>query len=161
MNQDEILNRLRLNPDQVDARIDGGNSVVLKVKLINETFSALKIYKGSSERVERMLVRESKALIFLEKEGFSNIPKLLEVRKDLGVLAYKWIEGEPPCADKNTMNQIISMCLNLHQLQNAGKAFENAIDSAFSSDQIIGQIYERLERLKIYSSAYLKKISFN
>jgi len=49
------------------------------------------------------------------------------------------------------------MCLNLHQLQNAGKAFENAIDSAFSSDQIIGQIYERLERLKIYSSAYLKK----
>ena len=126
---------------------EGGNSSVLKVKLANNSVLALKFYKGSAKRVEQMQTRELNAINFLKGQDFRNIPEIVENRRDLGLIVFKWIEGSSPPADTKSMDSIIEMCLRLGNLERGGLFFDNAIDAAYSITEIENQIKLRLHEL--------------
>jgi hypothetical protein len=94
-----------------------------------------------------MLVREKSAICYLAEHNFHNIPEILEVRKDLGLIVYRWIEGETPIPNTKCMKAIIEMCLALNNIDKKD-GFENAIDAAFSMQDIEFQILERINLLR-------------
>lgn len=127
--------------------IQGGNSSVIKARLKDNSLVAVKIYKGEPSRIQRMLARELSAISYLAEHNFLNIPEILEVRKDLGLIVYRWIEGETPIPNTKCMVAIIEMCLALNNI-NKKDGFENAIDAAFSIQDIEFQILERINLLR-------------
>lgn len=159
MNIDAIKQELDLNIIEEVANIKGGNSTVIKVKLSDGSFIALKLYKGESSRIKRMLQRELGAISFLNSQNFLNIPEILEARIDLGLIAYRWIEGTHPQSDSKSMEKIISMCLDLNKLNMSGAHFPDAIDAAYSLHEIENQIEDRIIGLMRNYPLYLT-ISF-
>jgi len=147
MDFDKISKRLYLEISNELEVIQGGNSSVIKAKLKDNTLVAVKIYKGEPSRIQRMLAREQSAISYLTDHNFHNIPEILEVREDLGLIVYRWIEGEPPIPNTKCMEAIIEMCLALNDI-NKKDGFENAIDAAFSTRDIEFQILERINLLR-------------
>jgi hypothetical protein len=147
MDFEEISKKLHLEVSNVLKTIQGGNSSVVKAKLEDDTLVAVKIYKGEPSRVQRMLAREQSAINYLTGNGFQNIPEILEVRTDLGLIVYRWIEGETPIPNTKCMEAIIEMCLALNNV-NKKDDFENAVDAAFSIQDIEFQILERINLLR-------------
>lgn len=147
MNFKKIFNELYLEISNELEVIQGGNSSVIKAKLKDNALIAVKIYKGEPNRIQRMLSREQSAIRYLHKNNFHNIPEILEVRKDLGLIVYRWIEGEPPIANTKCMEAIIEMCLALNSI-NKKDGFENAVDAAFSIQDIEFQILQRINLLR-------------
>jgi len=147
MDFDKISKRLHLEISNELEVIQGGNSSVVKARLQDNSLIAVKIYKGEPSRIQRMLVREESAISYLAEHNFLNIPEILEVRKDLGLIVYKWIEGVPPIPNTKCMEAIIEMCLALNNI-NKKDGFENAIDAAFSIQDIEFQILERINLLR-------------
>ena len=129
----------------------------MKAKLNDNSLVAVKFYKGEPTRIQRMLTREQKAIEFLTVRKFHNIPEILEVRRDLGVMVYRWIEGKSPLSDKKSMGAIISMCSSLDQIEKKGDYFDNAIDAAFSLCDIDSQIKERINLFKLNSTSELSQ----
>jgi len=146
MNFDKISKELHLEISNELAVIQGGNSSVIKAKLKDNALIAVKIYKGEPSRIQRMLAREQSAISYLAEHNFHNIPEILEVRKDLGLIVYRWIEGKPPIPNTKCMEAIIEMCLALNNI-NKKDGFENAVDAAFSIQDIEFQILERINLL--------------
>jgi hypothetical protein len=146
MDFDKISKELHLEISNELAVIQGGNSSVIKAKLKDNALIAVKIYKGEPSRVQRMLAREQSAISYLTENNFHNIPEILEVRKDLGLIVYRWIEGEPPIPNTKCIEAIIEMCLALNSI-NKKDGFENAVDAAFSIQDIEFQILERINLL--------------
>lgn len=144
---DKISKELHLEISNILEVIQGGNSTVLKAKVRGNALIALKIYKGEPSRIQRMLAREQSAIRYLAEHNFHNIPEILEVRKDLGLIVYRWIEGEPPNPNAKCMEAIIEMCLALSTIDKED-SFENAIDAAFSIQDIELQILERIYLLR-------------
>lgn len=147
MGFDEIIKELNLEVSSEIDMFQGGNSTVIKARLKNDSLIAIKIYKGESSRIQRMLGREKSAITYLAAHDFHNIPEILEVRKDLGLIVYKWIEGAPPIPDTKCMEAIIAMCLALNKI-NKEDDFENAVDAAFLPQDIEFQILERIDLLR-------------
>ena len=96
MNIDHIKKKLDLNISKVLTKVEGGNSTILKVETSTGSFVAIKLYKGLPDRINRMLNRELSAIRFLKTHNFRNIPEILEVQNDLGLIIFKWIDGEIP-----------------------------------------------------------------
>lgn len=142
--------RLKIGTATVTAEISGGNSSVFKGYLVDGTPLAIKEYKGDRQRIDRMLSREEKTIAFLREHGIQNIPEILEVRDDLGLIVYRWIEGNPPLANNEAMNAIIDMHDALEQIHNNGGIFDNAIDAAFSVSEIIDQISARIQQFPLF-----------
>ena len=158
MDFDKISKRLHLEISNELEVIQGGNSSVVKAKLKDNSLIAVKIYKGEPSRIQRMLVREQSAISYLTENNFHNIPEILEVRKDLGLIVYRWIEGELPIPNSKCMEAIIEMCLALNNI-NKKNGFENAIDAAFSIQDIEFQILERINLLRSeYTYQFAKTI---
>jgi hypothetical protein len=147
MDFEEISKKLHLEVSNELKIIQGGNSSVVKAKLEDDTLVAVKIYKGEPSRIQRMLAREQSTISYLTGNGFQNIPEILEVRADLGLIVYRWIEGEPPIPNTKCMEAIIEMCLALNNV-NKKDDFENAVDAAFSIQDIEFQILERINLLR-------------
>jgi len=147
MDFEEISKKLHLEVSNELKIIQGGNSSVVKAKLEDDRLVAVKIYKGEPSRIQRMLAREQSAISYLTGNGFQNIPEILEVRTDLGLIVYRWIEGEPPIPNTKCMEAIIEMCLALNNV-NKKDDFENAVDAAFSIQDIEFQILERINLLR-------------
>ena len=147
MDFDRISKRLHLEISNELEIIQGGNSSVIKARLKDNSLIAVKIYKGEPSRIQRMLVREQSAISYLAEHNFLNIPEILEVRKDLGLIVYRWIEGETPIPNTKCMEAIIEMCLALNNIDKKD-GFENAIDAAFSIQDIEFQILERINLLR-------------
>jgi len=142
--------RLKIGKVIVTAEIPGGNSSVFKGYLIDGTPLAIKEYKGDRQRIERMLFREEKTIDFLRGYGIRNIPEILEIRDDLGLIVYRWIEGNTPIADHEAMNAIIDMHYALENIHNNGGVFDNAIDAAFSVSEISDQISARIQQFLVF-----------
>ena len=155
MNIDHIKKKLDLNISKVLTKVEGGNSTILKVETSTGSFVAIKLYKGLPDRINRMLNRELSAIRFLKTHNFRNIPEILEVQNDLGLIIFKWIDGEIPKADLASMESIINMCLDLYNLEKDGVYFENAVDSVFSIKEINDQVQERIYEL---SNLYISSI---
>jgi len=157
MKSKSFLLRLEIGVPEISQEIAGGNSSVFKGLLSNGTELAIKKYRGDQLRIERMLLREQQAITFLRENGLKNIPEILEVRGDLGLIVYRWIEGSTPLADQDSMSAIINMCGALYEIHNQGLSFDNAIDAAFSLSEIESQISSRIQQFTdTYSSVGVK-----
>ncbi len=161
MDFDAISKNLRLKISKAYETIQGGNSSVVKAKLKDDSFIAVKIYKGDSARIQRMLDREQSAIAYLASNGFLNIPEILEVRKDLNLIVFRWIDGVLPIPNTNCMDAIIEMCLALSDLDKKHK-FESAIDAGFWLGDIESQIRNRILQFRNESmNQYSKEISLS
>jgi tRNA A-37 threonylcarbamoyl transferase component Bud32 len=147
MDFNKISNELNLEISNILEVIQGGNSSVIKAKLRDSALIAIKIYKGEPSRIQRMLAKEQKAIRYLTENDFHNIPEILEVRNDLGLIVFRWIEGKPPIPNTKCMEAIIEMCLALDNLYKK-VSFECAIDAAFSIQDLELQIIERVNLLR-------------
>ena len=141
--------RLKIGTATVSAEIPGGNSSVFKGHLLDGTALAIKEYKGDKQRIERMLSREEKAINFLRGHGMREIPEILEVRTDLGLIVYRWIEGNAPLANHEAMSAIIKMNCALADIHKNGGIFDNAIDAIFSVSEISNQILTRIQQFHV------------
>ena len=141
--------RLKIGTATVSAEIPGGNSSVFKGHLLDGTALAIKEYKGDKQRIERMLSREEKAINFLRGHGMRDIPEILEVRTDLGLIVYRWIEGNAPLANHEAMNAIIKMNGALADIHKNGGIFDNAIDAVFSVPEVSNQILTRIQQFHV------------
>lgn len=152
-----FLHRLKMGVPEISQEISGGNSSVFKGQLPNGTLLAIKEYKGDRLRIERMLSREERAITFLREHGLQNIPEIIEVRRDLGLIVYRWIEGNAPLANCDSMSAMISMCRALNEIYDQSSGFDNAIDAAFSLSEIVTQISTRIQQFEeIYPSVNVK-----
>lgn len=140
---------LKIGTATVSAEIPGGNSSVFKGHLPDGTALAIKEYKGDKQRIERMLSREEKAINFLRGYGMQDIPEILEVRTDLGLIVYRWIEGNAPLANHEAMSAIIKMNCALADIHKNGGIFDNAIDAVFSVPEISNQILTRIQQFQV------------
>ena len=140
---------LKIGTATVSAEILGGNSSVFKGHLPDGTALAIKEYKGGKQRIERMLSREDKAINFLRGYGMRDIPEILEVRTDLGLIVYRWIEGNAPLANHEAMSAIIKMNCALADIHKNGGIFDNAIDAVFSVSEISNQILTRIQQFHV------------
>ena len=141
--------RLKIGTATVSEEIPGGNSSVFKGHLPDGTALAIKEYKGDKQRIERMLSREEKAINFLRGHGMRDIPEILEVRTDLGLIVYRWIEGNAPLANHEAMSAIIKMNCALADIHKNGGIFDNAIDAIFSVSEISNQILTRIQQFHV------------
>jgi hypothetical protein len=149
--------RLKIGIATVSAEIPGGNSSVFKGHLPDGTALAIKEYKGGKQRIERMLSREEKAINFLRGHGMRDIPEILEVRTDLGLIVYRWIEGNAPLANHEAMSAIIKMNGALADIHRNGGIFDNAIDAVFSVSEISNQILNRIQQFHVsYPTANIR-----
>ena len=160
MNIETDLGQLKIGKVYISKKMVGGNSSVYKGILNDETLVAVKKYNGDKQRVERMLSREFEAVDFLHKNGVSNIPALLEVRPDLGLIVFRWIEGIVPPSNHKSMSAILEMCTVLEEIHRTGAVFKNAIDAAFSGLAIESQIRNRIRQLqKLYPFKWIKDLT--
>lgn len=144
MNLQEIASKLSITFEEKPVVISGGNSYVVKAINAEGISVAVKVYKGAKLRKTRMLSREQRAISFLASGGILNIPQLMYSDTDLGLIAYKWIEGANPRSDSRTMKAIISMLQSLDVVFQKEFNFERAVDAAFSSSDVELQIHSRL-----------------
>lgn len=144
MKLDKIAAELKISFENKPLIFKGGNSHVIKGHIGPDQHIAVKVYKGETERINRMLSREKSALTFLTGHGIRNIPQLIHCRSDLGLITYKWIDGKAPNADSSTMDSIITMIQSLHELFNINPKFDSAIDASYSLSDIQAQIKFRL-----------------
>jgi tRNA A-37 threonylcarbamoyl transferase component Bud32 len=140
---------LKIGTATVSAEISGGNSSVFRGHLPDGTALAIKEYKGDKQRIERMLSREEKAITFLRGHGMPDIPEILEVRTDLGLIVYRWIDGNAPLANHEAMSAIIKMNNALSDIHKNGGIFDSAIDAVFSASEIRNQILTRIQQFKV------------
>lgn len=155
MSFERLIEQSNLGIYRILEVIKGGNSVVIKSEKFNGSFMAVKIYQGTELRKYAMLNREVKAINFLRTNGVVNVPSNLEVRTDLGLIAYDWIEGNSPIPDKECLDSIVSMCVKLFSLKEKHLFFEDAVDAAFSVSDIVYQVQTRLLRLKDVSNKHV------
>jgi tRNA A-37 threonylcarbamoyl transferase component Bud32 len=160
MNIEAYLSKLKIGEVAIQKKMLGGNSSVYKGILNDGTIIAVKKYRGDKQRIERMLSRERDAVDFLRKNGVSNIPELLEVRKDLGLIVFRWIEGIRPQSNHESMNAILEMCTVLNEIYMNGSEFESAIDPGFSGLAIETQIRSRTRKLQtLYPFVWIEDIA--
>ena len=87
----------------ISEQIKGGNSSVYKAQLPNGMTIAIKEYVGDKFRIERMLSREGASITFLRNFGIENIPEIIEIQYESGLIVYRWIDGKEPRPDSISM----------------------------------------------------------
>ena len=132
----------------VSARIIGGNSSVYKGHLPNGMTVAIKEYIGDKFRIERMLSREAESIKFLRSFGIENIPEIVEIQYESGLIVYRWIDGKEPRPDSKSIDELINFCISLKEIYNLGNSFENSIDAVFSFTELESQISNRIQDLE-------------
>ena len=132
----------------ISEQIKGGNSSVYKAHLPNGMTIAIKEYVGDKFRIERMLSREVASITFLRNFGIANIPEIIEVQYELGLIVYHWIDGKEPRPDSISMEGLINFCISLKEVYNLGNSFENSIDAVFSFTELESQISNRIKDLE-------------
>jgi hypothetical protein len=139
---------LELGIPKISQHIQGGNSSVYKGQLSNGMTLAIKKYKGDKTRVERMLTREVESIQFLRNSGIQNIPEIVEIQRELGLITYLWIEGKEPHPNSQSMDELINFCISLKEVYSQGNSFDNSIDAVFSTIEIESQISNRIQELE-------------
>lgn len=132
----------------ITEQINGGNSSVYKAQLPNGMTLAIKEYVGDRFRIERMISREVASIAFLRNFGIKNIPEIIEIQYESGLIVYRWIDGKEPRPDSTSMDELIKLCIALKEIYNLGYSFENSIDAVFSFTELESQISNRIEDLE-------------
>lgn len=158
MSKFEFIEEFGISKGAILENIQGGNSNVIKYQDAKGNFRSLKIYKGSNERIQQMYCREIAALEFLHKNGFTCIPQDLQVFDKPKAISYQWIDGAIPESDEIALDSVFEIINKLLILSKNGLQFDNAIDAAFSTFEIQGQIKERVRNLNSSLSVYAEQV---
>jgi tRNA A-37 threonylcarbamoyl transferase component Bud32 len=140
--------RLDAGVPAISEQINGGNSSVYKAHLSNGMTLAIKEYVGDKFRIERMISREVASIAFLRNFGIKNIPEIIEIQYESGLIVYRWIDGKEPRPDSISMEELINFCIALKKIYNLGNSFENSIDAVFSLTELESQISNRIKDLE-------------
>jgi thiamine kinase-like enzyme len=146
----------------ISERIEGGNSFVFKGHLPNGMTIAIKEYLGDKFRINRMMSREVESLKFLRSSGIENIPEIVEIQHELGLIIYKWIDGEEPLSDSESLDGLIDFCISLKEIYHLGNKFENSVDAVFSIPELEIQILNRIQELEsTFNFAEVKELCYS
>ena len=132
----------------ISKRIKGGNSFVFKGHLPNGMTIAIKEYLGDKNRINRMISREVESIKFLRSFGIENIPEIVEIQYELGLIIFKWIDGEETFSDSESLEGLINFCISLKEIYHLGNEFENSVDAVFSIRELEIQILNRIQELE-------------
>lgn len=153
---------LEVGVPKISQQIKGGNSTVYKGHLPNGMTLAIKEYKGDKIRIKRMLSREVESIQFLRDFNIQNIPEIIEIQHESGLIIYRWIEGKEPNSNSKSMDELIDFCNSLKEIYSLGNIFKDSIDATFSSDEIHSQILNRIQDLEeSFSSDHVKILCSN
>jgi len=158
MSKYNFLKEFKISHNEILETIQGGNSDVFKYQDKGGNLRALKVYKGSAQRISQMFFREISAIKFLHNNKFLNIPQDLQVFNELKSISYRWIDGTSPESDTRALKSIFETVDKLFHLAKSGVQFNNAIDFAFNTSDIIAQIEERIINLKKIFPSYANQI---
>jgi tRNA A-37 threonylcarbamoyl transferase component Bud32 len=95
-----------------------------------------------------MLTREVESIQFLRNSGIQNIPEIVEIQRELGLITYLWIEGKEPHPNSQSMDELINFCISLKEVYSQGNSFDNSIDAVFSFTELESQISNRIQDLE-------------
>jgi hypothetical protein len=136
----------------------GGNSRFLQFNYGGREL-VLKIYQGDVTRIRDSRQRELSAYLFLRKNGFLCLPELYETLEANDAICMEFIPGVTPEYDKNTNLEILNSFSRLRELYSRNQSFENAIDAASSTSDVLNQIRVRMNSFDI--SLNKEKASIN
>jgi thiamine kinase-like enzyme len=91
----------------------------------------------------------------LRNFGIENIPEILEVQYELGLIIYRWIDGREASPDSRSMDELLKFCITLKEISKSGESFQNSVDSVFSFKELESQISNRIHELA-YTFPYLE-----
>jgi hypothetical protein len=133
----------------------GGNSKIFRFSLDNEKY-LLKVYVGDKERIHRSRQRELKALEFLRENGFFQVPKAnVELSPPDGV-CMNFLKGKNPKSSKRTNRAILKSFRDLKEIYDESPNFGNAIDSSFSTLDVVNQVELRLQNINLWNSNHIQ-----
>lgn len=126
----------------------GGNSRIAQMS-INGRQYILKRYLGDDNRSKKSCSRERYALRVLQHYGVNNAPELIENLSSEKVNCMGYIKGTTPTSDIPTIRSMIEFqrtMIEVHlSLKERGENIPLAVDAAFSSEEILTQVSERLK----------------
>lgn len=126
----------------------GGNSRIAQMS-INGQYFILKRYLGDDNRSKKSCSRERYALSVLQHYGVNNAPKLIENFSSEKINCMGYIKGTTPTSDIHTIRSIIDFqrtMIEVHlSLKERDENIPLAVDAAFSSEEILTQVSQRLK----------------
>lgn len=125
----------------------GGNSLLYNFRINDDEF-ILKVYLGEKDRICTSRERERNAYIFLHSNNFHKLPRIIEEINISNGICLEFVKGKRPKWNRRTNLEIQESCLKLKNIFEKNQTFDNAIDSTFSSHDILDQLESRLENLK-------------
>lgn len=121
----------------------GGNSRLYLFRFEGKDL-VLKVYLGDKARIEASKSREESAYRFLHENRFLCLPQLATKFEVDDGICIEYIKGEEPEQNEQTNRRIQESFLQLQEIYKYNKTFDNAIDAAFSSNDLVKQIESRL-----------------
>lgn len=126
---------------------EGGNSRMVQIEFKGEEY-LLKRYLGDEMRAKRSCLRERYALKALQNNGVGNVPRINEKLQTETINCIQLLRGTEPKPTQSAMDSIIQFQYRLIEVRDAMYlSKENpplAIDAAFTEEEILVQIDERL-----------------
>jgi hypothetical protein len=120
----------------------GGNSSLHIFKLNGKSY-VLKVYKGEPRRIRNSKLREEAAYKFLIDRGFNKLPRWQSSFDLEDGICLEFIRGQTPKSNSRTLVTILECINELDAIYSRDASFENAVDSAFSTDDLLRQIEKR------------------
>jgi len=143
----DFINR-RLGKFESFLGVQSGNSRVALMSISGNHY-LLKRYLGDDNRSRKSCSRERYALRILQEYGVRNTPKLMEELSSEKINCMEYIKGSTPPSDISTVISIIEFqrtMIEVHLwLKEGGKDIPLAVDAAFSSEEIVTQVGQRLK----------------
>jgi tRNA A-37 threonylcarbamoyl transferase component Bud32 len=121
----------------------GGNSKFLQFNYGGSEL-VLKIYRGDVRRIRDSRQREFSAYLFLRENGFLCLPELHETLEADDSICLEFISGTTPGCNKQTNQEILKSFLLLKEMYARNRKFENAVDAALSTSDVLNQIRVRI-----------------
>lgn len=135
----------------------GGNSKLFRFHLDGKKY-VLKVYAGDKERTKRSRERELESIKFLQREGFSQIPKVnVELSPEDGV-CLEFLAGRNPKKNRRTNRVILRVFKGLKTIYLKTPSFREAVDASFSTSDVLTQIDRRLQSGELRDTSRIKNL---
>lgn len=123
----------------------GGNSLVVRLRTLENEDLAIKAFLGTRDRQIRALEHELKAFEVLKQNSIINIANFNSYNSNLPSICYEWINGETPSNYEASKKVIASSILELMRLhtESSKSIIPCAIDAIPSSSELLNQLEDR------------------
>jgi len=138
-------------------RQKGGNSHIYFIKLDNQEL-VLKVYQGDEARKKISRDQELSSYRFLNAKGFTRLPKLYEEIVISDGILLEYINGQTPIHSLKVNREILESMRQLALLFRSDSSFKDAVDSCFSTEDIVSQITNRIVKLRNSPTSHFDKL---